>query len=361
VDIDRYIARNQPTWDRLEYLVGRARTGIGRLGPTEVEELVQLYQRTSAHLSYVRTYLREPTLTARLTRLVATANGVIYGKRARTLRVFTRFYTSTFPGAVYHCRRFVLVAALVFFVPAIVLGVWLSNDDAALDASASKRVRQEYVHELFEQYYSDRPSIQFFTEVTVNNIGVSFNVFALGAISGGAGAIALLAFNGAPLGIIGSWMISEGDFWRFLGFIVPHGAMELTAIIIAGGAGLAVGWSAVAPGDRTRADALRDEAQRSITIILGLMTMFFGAGVVEGFITGSGMPVGLRVGIGVLLLIAYSGYLVVQGRAAAAQGITGLLTERERTWADEPDRWTRPGDLTPAGTGELRTARRTQE
>src|SRR5262249_25277744 len=158
-----------------------------------------------------------------------------------------------------------------------------------------------------------------------NNIKVSFITYALGAVSGGLGAVYLLVLNGAPLGIIGAWMISEGDFWRFLGFILPHGALELTAIVIAGGAGLRIGWTALGPGDRTRADAFREEGQRSITIIIGLMTMFVCAGLIEGFITGSGLPVGVRVGIGALLWLCYVGYLVIQGRIAASRGVTGLL------------------------------------
>lgn len=346
MDIDRYIARNEPTWARLEELTGRARTSAKRLEPAEVAELVQLYQRTSAHLSYARSYLREPTLISRLTRAVAAANGLIYTRRARSMRSVGRFFTLTFPGAVYHRRRFVLVASLVFFVPALVLGVWLSADPAALERSAPRTARQEYVEERFEQYYSDQSPVAFFTGVTTNNIRVSFLAYAAGAVSGGLGAVALLGINGAPLGIIGAWMVAEGDLPRFLGFIVPHGALELTAIVIAGGAGMATGWAAIAPGDRTRPDALRDEGQRSITVILGLMSMFLLAGIVEGFITGRGLPPAMRVGIGVLLWMAYLAYLVVQGRAAAAQGITGLLGEQPRTWADEPDRWagTRPTD-----------------
>lgn len=338
MDIDRYIARNQPTWVRLDELTVRARTKVGDLSTTELEELVQLYQRTSAHLSYARTYLRDTSLTARLTRLVAAANGVIYGKRARTTRTITDFFRFTFPGAVYHIRKFILVAALVFFVPAFVIGAWLVNDPEALDASAAKKDRQLYVDERFEQYYSDQPSSVFFTEVTTNNIRVSFMAYALGAVSGGLGALYLLFLNGAVLGVVSSWMITEGDTARFFGFIVPHGALELSAIVISGAAGLRIGWTAIVPGDRTRADAFREEGLRSIVVIIGLMTMFVAAGIVEGFITGSGVPVGLRVGLGVALWLAYVTYLAVQGRAAASRGITGLLGEQPRGWDDEPSR-----------------------
>lgn len=338
VDIDRYIARNQATWQRLEELTRQAQRHLSQLEPADIDELVQLYQRTSAHLSYAQTNFREPTLTGRLTRLVAGANGVIYGKKAKTWRAVGQFFAVTYPAAVHHYRRFIAVAALLFFVPALLLGVWLSNDQRALDTSAPKKVRQEYVENQFEAYYSDQPSAVFFAEVTTNNVRVSFLAYALGAVSGGLGAAYLLVLNGAPLGIISAWMISEGDFWRFLGFILPHGSLELTAIVIAGGMGLGVGWSLVVPGDRRRSDSFREEGQRSITVIIGLMTMFLGAGLIEGFITGSGLPVGVRVGIGVLLWATYVTYLVVQGRLAAASGATGLLIDPPRTWTDEPSR-----------------------
>lgn len=351
MDIDRYIARNEPTWLRLDELTRQARRRVGSLAPDELEELVQLYQRTSAQLSYVRTYLRDPTLISRLTRLVASANGVLYGKRTKSWRAVGRFFADTFPGAVYYCRRPILVATALFFVPAILLGAWISTNPSALDATAPRKVREHYVQDLFEQYYSDRPAPVFFAQVTTNNIRVGFVAYALGAVSGGLGAVYLLVVNGAPLGIISSWMIAEGDFGRFLGFIIPHGALELTAICIAGGAGLHLGWAMVAPGDRTRADAFREEGLRSVTILIGLMTMFLAAGLIEGFITGRGMPTAVRIGIGVLLWVAYLSYLVAQGRGAAAKGVTGLLTEAPRSWDDEPDRGLRddlvvPGRLT---------------
>jgi uncharacterized membrane protein SpoIIM required for sporulation len=342
VDIDRYIARNEPTWLRLEQLTRTAQTGVDKLQPAELEELVQLYQRTSAHLSYIRTHLREPTLISRITRLVATANGVIYGKKPRSMRAVGTFLTLSYPGAVYHCRRAIGVAAIVFFGPALVLAVWLSVDPSALERSAPEAVRKEYVDDQFEQYYSDQPSSVFFTEVTTNNIRVSFVALALGGVSGGIGAIWLLLQNGAPLGIISAWMVSEGDLPRFLGFIIPHGTLELSAIVIAAGAGIRLGWSSIAPGDRSRADAFREEGQRTVSIIIGLMTMFLLAGLIEGFITGSGLPAGFRAGLGALLGIIYVAFLVTQGRAAAAQGITGLLGEKPRTWDDEPPRFSDP-------------------
>ena len=329
MDIDRYIARNEPTWVRLDECTRRARRSISSMTPADLEELVQLYQRTSSHLSYVRTNFREPTLIARLTRLVASANGVIYGKRAKSWRAVATFFVTTYPAAVYHCRKQIRLAALLFFVPALLLGIWLSVDQHALDTSAAKKVRQEYVHEQFEPYYSDQASAVFFTEVTTNNIRVSFLAFAGGAAFCVVGAF-MLVTNGVGVGQAAAWMISEGDTMRFFGLILPHGLLELSAICIAGGAGLRLGWTLIAPGDRPRAAAMAEQGRRSIVIVIGLMTMFIAAGSIEGFVTGSGLAPAPRVAIGVVAWLAYVTYLVGFGRAAAAKGFTGELGEVDR-------------------------------
>jgi len=329
VDIDGYIARNEPTWGRLAELTRRARRQVSSLDPAELDELIQLYQRTSAQLSYSRTYFHDTALTQRLTRLVADASGVIYGKRARTSRPIRTFFAVSYPAAVWDSRRFVLIGVALMFVPALMVATWLLHSPRALDASASPAERQTYVDDRFEQYYSDQPHALFFTEVTTNNIRVSFLAFAGGAAFCVVGAF-MLVTNGVGVGQAAAWMISEGDTMRFFGLILPHGLLELSAICIAGGAGLRLGWTLIAPGDRPRAAAMAEQGRRSIVIVIGLMTMFIAAGSIEGFVTGSGLAPAPRVAIGVVAWLAYVTYLVGFGRAAAAKGFTGELGEVDR-------------------------------
>jgi len=326
VDIDRYLLQNEPAWARLADLSGRARWRRSSLSAAEIDELVALYQRTSAQLSHVRTTYRDPELVARLTRVVAEASAAIYGQRARPGRALGRFFADTFPAAVWHLRRFAVVATLVTFLPAIGIAVWLTHDQAALDRSGSPSHRQEYVEERFEQYYSDQPSVVFFTQVTTNNIRVSFMAFALGLFGVLPGAF-ILATNGVALGEVAAWMIAAGDGGRFFGLILPHGLLELTSIVIAGAAGFAVGWAWIAPGDRRRADAVAQEGRRAAAVVLGLMATFLAAGTIEGFLTGSGLPASLRVTVGASVWIAFVGYVVLRGRAAAARGLTGAMGE----------------------------------
>lgn len=326
VDVDRFIVQNQPGWVRLEHLV---RTARRRPSVEEVAELVQLYQRTSTHLAHVRRERADPALVARLTRLVASAAGVIYASRSRSAAGFVRFFTTSFPAAVWHARRFVLVAALLLLVPAFVVGAWIGTSDAALEASAPDAVRQAYVEEDFEAYYSSAPAGQFATQVTVNNIQVSILAFAAGALVCVVTAW-ILIYNGANVGMAGGLFAAVGEQPKFWGLILPHGILELSAVIVAGGAGLAIGWAIVAPGDRSRGEALAQEGRRAAAIVLGLILAFVVAGAIEGFVTPSGLPTWGRVGVGVTAGAAFWTYVVVLGRRAAALGYTGAIGEHEQ-------------------------------
>ncbi len=333
MDIDRFIARNTRTWDRLDELSSRAGRGLRRLTPAEVDELVEKYQRVSSHLSHARVAYADPALTARLTRLVSQANGVIYASRSRTMRAVSDFFAWRFPAAVWQSGRFVAISAALLLVPALAVGAWIATSDEALEASAPDAVREAYLEEDFEDYYSSEPATQFATEVTVNNIQVAITAFATGVLLC-LPAVFLMIFNGANVGFAGGLFAEAGELGKFFGLILPHGLLELTAVIIAGAAGLRLGWAVIAPGDRTRGQALGDEARRSGVIALGLVLAFAVAGIIEGFVTGRGVPTGLRVGIGVAAEAAFLTWIVVQGRAATARGVTGALGELDRGWDD---------------------------
>jgi uncharacterized membrane protein SpoIIM required for sporulation len=348
VDVDRFLAVHTPAWERLAALTARARRGVGRLDAVELDELVRLYQRTSTHLSYARTYYRDPALVARLTGLVAAAGSVVYGARPRTFRALARFFTTTFPAAVWHGRRAMAVSAVLLLAPAFALGLWLSTSDEAVEASAPAAVRQAYVEEDFEDYYSSEPAAAFATEVFTNNVRVAILAFAAGILLCVPTAL-LLVVNGANLGVAGGLFAAAGELPKFFGLILPHGLLELTAVIVAGGAGLRLGWAVIVPGDRSRRDALAEEGRRSVVVVLGLIVAFLVAGLIEGFVTGRPWPTGLRVGVGVAAEAAFLGYVVSQGRRAAAAGSTGLLGEDEGTgWASAAERVPATSALSPS-------------
>lgn len=322
MDIDRFVARHQSAWLRLgELCAPRRRTA--RLTPVELDELVGLYQRVSGHLSYARTELGDPTLVTRLTNLVATANGVVYGSRTRRRGAFTRFFTATFPSAVWRNRWFVLWSGLLTLVPAFVIGVWIAHSNAALEATAPAAVREAYVNNDFASYYSSDSAASFATQVFTNNVRVAMLAFAAGILFCAFTAW-ILVQNGANVGLAGGMFAAAGQQTKFWGLILPHGLLEISAVIIAGGAGLRLGWTLIDPSDRTRGAALAEEGRRAAMVVLGLVPVFGIAGAIEGFITGRGLPTVLRVGVGVAVCSAFWAYVVVLGRDATARGVTGL-------------------------------------
>ncbi len=335
MDFDRFLAVNRPSWDRLASLTKRTGGRTARLSAAELDEFVRLYQRASAHLSYAQTNFADPGLIAQLSRLVAAAGAIIYGTRPRTLRSFGRFFTRTFPAAVWRLRRFVVISAVLTFAPALAVGAWLSTSPQAVQASGPAAVRQAYVNQDFQSYYSSQPAAAFATEVYTNNVRVALLAFA-GGILICIPTVYLLVTNGAQLGLAAGLFTSAGQATKFYGLVLPHGLIELTSVVLAGAAGLRLGWALIDPGDRTRAAALADEGRRAAVLILGIVGTLLVAGLIEGFVTGSGLPTGVRVGIGITAEAVFLAYAVTLGRAAAAQGWTGSLGEGEGGWAVAP-------------------------
>jgi uncharacterized membrane protein SpoIIM required for sporulation len=348
VDIDRFIVQNAGAWRRLEDLTVRARrsrSGRG-LAPMEIDEFVALYQRTAAQLSHARGYYDDPGLTARLTTLVAAANAALYGNRPASMRSLGRFFTETFPAAVWVSRKFVLAAAVLMFVPAILFGAWTATSSRALDVAIPKEEQQALLQSEFEDYYSSKPAAEFSTQVLVNNIQVSFLAFAGGVLLC-LGTAVILVQNGVNIGIAGGLFFHAHQAGKFFGLILPHGLLELTSVTIAGAAGLRIGWAIVAPGDRPRFDALADEGRRSVVIVLGLMLCFVVAGLIEGFVTPSGLPTFARVGVGVVVELGFITWIVTRGRPAVERGLTGTFGE---TVIEPPETAPHSGAQPLAGT-----------
>lgn len=317
MDIDGFITAHSGQWQRLDELVAAA-SGRGRVPAEQIDELVRLYERTSTHLSIARTRYGDPALVMELTRRVGRARALIYGTRTGTWRDAARFVVDEFPATVWEARWAVLVSFLLFMIPAVVLAVWLANSPAALDMAAPPALREAYVQRDFAEYYSSQPSAQFASYVTTNNIRVSIMAFAGGVLACVPTAL-VMVFNGANGGAAAGLFAAAGEMPRFWGLILPHGLLELTAVFIAGGAGLRLGWTLIDPGDRPRSVALAAEGRRSVVIVVGLIGAFVIAGIVEGFVTGSPLPTWARVGIGIAVEIVFVGYILVRGPRAVAQ------------------------------------------
>jgi uncharacterized membrane protein SpoIIM required for sporulation len=328
VDIDAFVTVHRDEWTRLEALVRKAARPT-RLSGSEVDELVRLYQRAATHLSLVQTRSPDPVLVARLSRLVASARAAVAGAHAPAWKQVARFFTVVFPVAVYRSRRWWVPTALASLAVSLGLGIWVaSHPDVQRALLPPDEVRQLVNHD-FADYYRAHPAHDFAAQVWTNNVWVAAQVLVGGLLLGSFTLFALLQ-NTANVGIIGGYMFAAGKGGLFLGLISPHGILELTAVFVAAGAGLRLGWTIIDPGPRRRADAIAEEGRSTVVIAIGLIVVLAVSGAIEAFVTPSGLPTWARVGIGVLAEVGFLGYVWTFGRRAVRLGETGDLEEELR-------------------------------
>jgi uncharacterized membrane protein SpoIIM required for sporulation len=302
MDIDAFVATHQVSWTHLAGLTKRARK-LTNMSPGELDELVGLYQRTSGHLAHARIeYGADDAIVGRLTFLVAGAHGVLYGRRETNMRsTVARFLTLTFPAAVWRIRRFIVISALLTMVPWIVFTVWIGISPEAFDLTGDPAVTASYIERDFEDYYSSQPAQNFAGQVFLNNVRVAILAFAAGILLC-VFTVSILVYNGANVGIAGGLFTHVGEWERFWGLILPHGLLEISAVIV--------------PGDQTRWAALTAQGRDVGNVVIGLVIAFAVAGLIEGFVTGQPWPTSVRVGIGVIAFAAFWGWTIMYGRRA---------------------------------------------
>lgn len=321
MDLDAYVNAHRRDWDRLEALVRRA-SSPRRLTGGEVDELVELYQRTATHLSVVQSAGRDPVLMARLSTLVARARGAVAGGRQALWRDAAHFLKVDFPAVCYRTRWWWGGAALGFLVVAFAWGIYIAGSPEAQLAAAPPDVVEQLVNEDFEEYYSSAPAQDFAARVFTNNAYVAAQAILFGVLLG-IPVLAVLYLNAVNVGVAGGLMAANDRTGLFFGLILPHGLLELTAVFVACGLGLKLGWTVVDPGQRTRSRALAEEGRALVTGALGLAVVLFVSGLVEAFVTPSGLPTWARVGIGVVVLLLFLAWVFGPGRRAVRAGVTG--------------------------------------
>ena len=315
-------------WRRLEHLVKRRR----RLSGPEVDELVQLYQRTATHLSAVRSASGDPALIARLSTLVARARAAVTGAHTPAWRDVGRFALSSFPAAAYRARWWWLGSAAGSVLVALLVGWWIARSPQVQASIVPPAQVKQLVQHDFRNYYSQYAASSFAARVWTNNVVVAAETLVSGVLLG-IPTLFVLFQNAANVGVDGGLMFGHGRGAEFFGLIVPHGLLELTAVFLAAGAGLRLGWSIIDPGPRPRGRALAEEGRTAASIALGLIVVLLVSGIIEAFVTPSPLPTWARIVIGVAAEAAFLCYVLVLGRRAAAaehqRGLAGLAGDIE--------------------------------
>ena len=150
-----------------------------------------------------------------------------------------------------------------------------------------------------------------------NNTGIGFQVFA-GGLLYGLGSLFFLFYNGLVIGAVAGHLTQMGYISTFWGFVAGHSAFELTAIVLAGAAGFKLAAALIMPGRKSRALALRDNAQEAIGIVYGSATLFVMAAFVEAFWSSQPwIPLMVKYGVGIALWLLVIGYFTRLGRGAS--------------------------------------------
>ena len=321
MDLDAYVLAHAHEWQRLEELAHRR-----RLSGAESDELVERYQQVATHLSVVRTSAPDASLVAHLSSVLARARNRAVGTRVSSWEGFFGFFTDRFPAALYRLRWWWLGCLAANVVVTAVMILWLLDNPNVEQSLMSPAEVDQLVNNDFENYYSEYAASSFAFQVWVNNAWVAALCLALGIL--GVPVVWLLFQNVLNLAIIGSVMHRNDHGQVFWGLLLPHGLLELTAVFVAGGVGLRLFWSWVEPGPLTRAQSIAREGRTAGTIALGLVVVLLVSGLIEGFVTPSGLPTEARVGIGVVAELGFLAYVFVLGRQAAARGATGDVDGR---------------------------------
>lgn len=318
MDVDAFVLAHRATWDRLDQLVKRRR----RLTGAEVDELVDLYQRVSTHLSMVRSASGDSVVVGRLSGLVARARAAVTGAHAPLWREFVRFWTVSFPVVAYQAWRWWLGTAIGFFIVTVALALWVSGNPEVHSVIGTPSEIEELVNHDFASYYSEHPAGSFALQVWVNNAWVAAQCIVY-AILLGLPIPYVLYQNAANLGLIAGLMFHAGQGDLFLGLITPHGLLELTAVFLAGAVGMRLGWSVISPGDRPRGQVLAERGRAVVSVAIGLVVVLLISGLVEAFVTPSPLPTFVRIAIGVAVEVAFLAYVIYFGRKAVRAGETG--------------------------------------
>jgi uncharacterized membrane protein SpoIIM required for sporulation len=231
-----------------------------------------------------------------------------------------------FPVVAYRAWRWWLGTALAFFGVAVLIGFWVAGSPEVQAAIGTPQEIDELINHDFASYYSAHPAASFALQVWTNNSWVAAQCIGYAVVLGLPIPFVLFD-NAANVGVIGGLMFNAGKGDIFLGLLVPHGLLELTAVFLAGAVGMRLGWSVVSPGNRPRAQVLAEQGRAVVSVAVGLVAVLLVSGLIESMVTPSSLPTFVRIAIGVLAEVAFLAYVIHFGRRAARAGESGDLQD----------------------------------
>jgi uncharacterized membrane protein SpoIIM required for sporulation len=341
IDLQKFIADERPHWSELEAILDKLEKRVElKLTLSQLEKFHYLYQRASADLAKIKTYSAEPNTRVYLESLVARTFGEIHETRKRPHRLAPlHWFFATFPQTFRkHVKAFWI--GLIAMLVGSAFGAFVVTVDpdskvvllpfSHLQGDPSDRVAEEEGRGKNERLEESKAA--FSSYLMTHNTKVSILTLAMG-ITWGIGTLVMLFYNGVILGAVALDYMIAGETQFLLGWLLPHGAIEIPAILLAGQCGLIlasalIGWGKAIPL-RTR---FRKISSDLVTLIFGIVLMLTWAGIIEAFFSQYHEPVipyAVKIGFGILEIAILILFLWKSGKKSEVQG-SGLKSKINR-------------------------------
>jgi uncharacterized membrane protein SpoIIM required for sporulation len=314
VTVERFRREREGDWTRLDAALRTARGKPERLGPEGVRSLGRLYRSAAADLALARRLFPHDSTTATLEALVVRARATVYADAGPSRSV--RAFLATGYWRTLRERPAALAASAALLLGFAALGLlWGATDPSGAAGFVPSGFINGADPPQGDAGLTAGQSAAFSSELFTNNLQVCFLVFGAGLLWCVGGAL-VLAFNGTMLGVVLGIALSSGHLGDVLVLVTAHGVIELSGIVVAGAAGLRLGWALVAPGTQTRRDALADAARPAVAMVLGVAPWIVLAGLLEAFISPRGFDAAVVVPVGLSAAGAFWALVAWRGRPA---------------------------------------------
>jgi uncharacterized membrane protein SpoIIM required for sporulation len=334
IDVPRFISAEQPHWQELESILRRLEMQPDwKMNLTELRRFHYLYERTSSDLAKISTFAAEKEIRRYLENLVARAYGEIHEAREKPHRFSpVQWFFKTFPQTFRKHSRAFAFSCLLTLGGAAFGAAAISFDQEAkailmpfshLQLDPSERVRQEEKLAKTDRMEGARAS--FSTMLMTHNTKVSLLTLAMG-MTFGVGVVVLLFYNGVILGAVCADYILAGETKFLLGWLMPHGVIEIPAILIAGQAGFLVAKTLIGSGARnTFRTRFRQISTDLVTLSGGFACLLVWAGIIESFLSQYHEPVipySAKILFGSLEFVLLILFLRRSGRGVSQPGVS---------------------------------------
>lgn len=323
----RFIAQNKEKWQESERLLKES--------TKDPEKISTLFTQVVDDLSYSRTYYPNRSVRVYLNKIAREYFSILSRHQKEKRNIFRNFWLEELPQIMIFARKPMLVSLLVFLL-AMAIGVFSAAEDPQFTQSI---LGDRYVEMTKENIASGDPmavykksnQVDMFLGITLNNLMVAFRTFVFGVFFS-IGTLGILLYNGIMVGCFQYFFIERGLFVESALTIWLHGTLEISSIILAGGAGLVLGSGLLFPGTYTRLQAFQLSAMRSLKIMLGITPIFVIAGLIESFLTRyTEVPDFLRLFLILLSAALILGYFVIYPWLKSRSGFAHPLEEEKIT------------------------------